>query len=902
MPSSRRKETPLRSLPLALFLALILVSPLAAARTERFVLDNGLTVLLREEHSSPILTMQCWVKAGSNVEGEFQGCGMSHFLEHMLFKGTKRRKVGDYAKEIQSYGGTLNAYTANDRTVYFFTIASAYFDKGLDALSDVIMNATLPADEAVKEQEVIRREIAMGEDSPGRQLWQGLMQAVYRSHPYRDPVIGYLPAYDTLDREKLKRYYEERYVPNNSIFCVVGDFDAAEARKKITKTFEAWKRRPLPMQIMPTEAPQISPRRIERPFHVKNSTCMAAWRGVPVTHPDVYAVDVLGLILGVGKTSRLHRRLKEMDQLVTSVVAHSWTPKDEGLILARMECDYGKVDRALAAMEEEVERVRNELIDPVELDRAKAKVISGAVNRLETIEGIADSIATGEFEVGDPEITDYYVKRIRSITAEDVRRVARRYLLPETRTVYVMHPMDEGPGKARVEGPAPKGDRAARIAALKARLLADSKGKAPRTEAGMGLSLGNTRLEKLRLANGMELIVMERPRLPLVAIAASFKGGGRYEGDRPAGISAFMTEMLVKGTKKHDADTLAAEMEAVGAELATVASPDLYGIRYMGLKDHLDLGLDTICEILSSASFPADEVEKMRTVQLAAIKTERDQAFRAASLDYARLRFPGHPYGRSNLGSPESVQKIDRAALAEYFQASCTPDNGIIAVVGDVKVEAIKAALDRRLRRWSGKARVSECPDSPSVTKKTVEQVPMEGRQQTIVFMGFEGCDVDSPDRYPLEVMNQAITGLGNRLFRNLRGKKSLAYQVGSGLSMGADRRSQRFFIATAPQRVDEALEGLLHEASLLREENLSPEEIERAKNRIIGSFAIDLQTNRSLAASMAYNELMGLGYRYSFGYAQKIQAVTADEIRDVARRYIVPEKRVVAIVGPKGK
>ena len=181
-----------------------------------------------------------------------------------------------------------------------------------------------------------------------------------------------------------------------------------------------------------------------------------------------------------------------------------------------------------------------------------------------------------------------------------------------------------------------------------------------------------------------------------------------------------------------------------------------------------------------------------------------------------------------------------------------------------------------------------------------VEHVPMKDRQQTIVFMGFEGCDQDSPDRYALEVMNQGITGLGNRLFRNLRGKKSLAYTVGSGLSLGADRRSQRFFIATTPARADEAVAGLLHEAERLRNEPLTEEEISRAKNRIIGSFAIDLQTNRSLAASMAYNELMGLGYRYAFGYAQKIQAVTAEEILDVARRTIRPERRVVVLVGPK--
>lgn len=841
----------------------------ALAAPARYVLDNGLTVVHQQERGAPLVTVQVWVRTGSCTEGALQGSGISHFVEHMLFKGTPTRAVGDYAKEIQSYGGSLNAYTTYDRTVYFFTISSRFFEKGLDAIADVVRNSTFPADEVVKEQEVIRREIAMGKDSPRSRLWETMAQTAFRFHHFRDPVIGYREVFDRLTRDDLVAYHAERYVPNNCILSVAGDVSASQLRAAVDASFASWERRAVEPVLEPDEPPQVAPRTVVFPFDVQKTRLQVAWRGVSARDPEVHAVDVLGIIAGNGQTSRFYRRLKEKDRLVFDAFASSWTPVGPGLFIAGAELERANVDRALAAMDEEAALLCRELVSDEELERAKAKVVAGQVLARETVEGMADAIGDGEFQQGDAEYADRAVAAIKAVTREQVRAAARRVLRPETKTVIVLEP---------------RGESVSAVAETSAAAATESPADAVQT---------------FTLPNGLRVLVLERPRLPLATVAVSFLGGSRYETGFPAGIASTLGEMITRGTTTRTAEEIAAALENVGSNLVTVANDEIWGVRAVVLKEYLKLGVDVVSDAILHPTFPGEELDKVKEVQLAAIATERDQPMSAARLDYRRLRYGDHPWGRSPYGTADSVASITPEALRRYLAATATAGRAIVSVVGDVKVDQVRTLLGAAFAALPAGPGTAGAPPVPPVAGVRQDRADLPGKQQAVVIVGFQGCPLDSPDRYPLDVMNGILSGLGNRLFRNLRGLKSLAYSVGSYLDTGLDTKTQIFFIATDPNRVDEATQGLLDEARAMTEALVTDAEIERSKAAIVGEGAISLQENRSLACLMAYDELAGLGYRYHFDYAKKIMAVSREQILDVARRYLTFDRRVVAVVGP---
>jgi zinc protease len=856
---------------------------LKAAETEKFTLDNGLTVLLRKESSAPILTMQMWVRTGSITEDKLLGSGMSHFVEHMLFKGTQKRKVGDYAKEVASYGGRLNAYTTYDRTVYYFTISSSYFDEGLDAISDVLKNAAFPEDEAIKEQEVIRREIAMNDDSPGRQQWQTVVETAYLRHPYRLPICGFLPTYNALTRDDLVEYYRNRYIPNNSIFVVAGDFEPSEARPKIEAAFADWQRKALKPAFYEVEPDQVTPRYVERELAIEKMKVEAVWQGQSLSSPDIYAGDVLSIIAGVGDRSRLHQRLVEKDQLVTSAGCHNWTPLDRGLFMAFFELDDKNLNKALAALDEEIEKLRTELVTEEELARAKAMVLAAAVKKLETIEGIADSIGSGEFDMGNTDYSTYYVERIRKVTAEDVRAAAGKYLIPSTKTTVVFRP---------------KGKKSSLTEADKNKLLADLRSR--RGKGPDKTSIPSVKV--ITLSNGLKVLIEERPRLPIASVAVSFPGGTKYEKGYRSGTSALMAEMLVKGTKKRSAEEIAELVEGLGADLTVEANTELYGLRSTFLKEDLGTILDILADVLINSDFKNSEIEKLRIRQLAAIATERDRPFSDATLDFASLRFGKHPWGRSKLGTEEDVRALTRDEMIDYYKATCTPDNAVLSIVGDVKTDLVVKLLEEKLSRWtSGEVKLTG-EKVPALLQTIEKHFPRAHRKQSFILFGFEGCAQDNDDQYALEVLNNAIGGMGNRLFRNLRGKKSLAYQIGCFHSVGSEKKTQLFYIVTTPERTKEAIDALKAEIQGVIDEGITPEEFERAKNQTLGALAIDLQTNSSIAATMAYHEIMNLGWDFPFLQPEKVRKVTIEDISRVAKKYWTLDRHILAVVGPEVK
>ncbi len=298
---------------------------------QKWILPNGLTVIVQEDRSAPVASVQAWCETGSIYEDERLGAGMSHILEHMLFKGTKTRGGNAIARAVQDVGGYINAYTSFDRTVYWIDVPKAGVNAAIEILSDAMMNSTLPAEEYAKEQEVIRREFAMGFDDPDRMAGQLLFSTAYQRHSYRLPVIGLLDVFNQLTQEQVMQYYKSRYVPNNMTFVVVGDVDAEAVREQLVRHFQDQPARSLKPVYIPPEPPQLGLREVHQEFNTELTRLSLAWHIPEVTHPDVPALDLLSTVLGDGRSSRLYRRVREEAGLAFGVSAYSYTPGEPGL-------------------------------------------------------------------------------------------------------------------------------------------------------------------------------------------------------------------------------------------------------------------------------------------------------------------------------------------------------------------------------------------------------------------------------------------------------------------------------------------------------------------------------------------------------------------------------------------
>jgi len=412
----------------------------------RFVtLDNGLQVMIREDRAAPVVSAQAWCRAGSIHEGQWLGAGLSHVLEHMLFKGTLNRAPGKIDQEVQDAGGYMNAYTSFDRTVYHIDVPNTGAKIAVDILCDIMMNATLPADELGKEMDVIRREMDMNQDDPRQKSGRRLFEVAYTRSPYRFTVIGYPDIFNDLKREDIFNYYKEKYAPNNIFFVVVGDINAAEVEEQIRSAYAKAKARPMPSLPLAEEPKQVAPREVIEEATVELAHMHMSWHIPDVRHPDMPLLDVLATLLGNGRSSRLYQQVREKKGLVNSVDAWTYTPGGAGLfgMSAIMEAD--KFAAAKEAMLAELEKMKNELITAEELTKAVKQFTVATLSPRKTMSGQAQDLGGSWHIANDLNFSQRYLEAVKRATPVDVQRVGREYLTEQNRTMYALLPTGTTP-------------------------------------------------------------------------------------------------------------------------------------------------------------------------------------------------------------------------------------------------------------------------------------------------------------------------------------------------------------------------------------------------------------------------------------------------------------------------
>ncbi len=829
----------------------------------RFTMENGIIGLVKEDRSAPVAAIQLWFGTGSIHEDEYLGAGLSHYVEHMIFKGTPTRGAGDISRELDAAGGRVNAYTTFDRTVFHVVLPSENWEVGLDVLSDAVMNASFPEDEWENEQTVILQEMAMNRDNPRRELSRLLWNSAFRTHPYQHPVIGYKEVFLETTRDDLIAFFHRHYTPDNMIFAVAGDVNARDVEKKARAAFSEFDRRARPPVVVPAEPPQIAPRFARKTGAYEVSRAAWGWHTVPLHHPDAAALDVLAAVIGRGESARLTLEIRDRKQLVHNISAWSFTPGEPGLFGINATFDPEHEEAVMDAVEREIERWRDVPFSEAEIDKARRQVMIDTLGDLQTMRGQVHSVASGEFYAGDPRFSERYLKRLDEVTPDSLHDVLNRYVRKENRTLALLTP----------ERPE------AEVAEETTEPLIDEP-------------------VRLTLTNGIPLIVREDRRLPLVHVAVTFLGGLLSEDEKTQGITQFTSDLLTRGTTTRSARDIAETLESLGARLSPFSGLNSFGVQGMSLTEDLDSLLDIIADILLDSTFPEEEITRQRTRQLAEIRAQREQPFTLADERVRDVLYPGHPYRWTPLGNEDSVSRLARADLKAYLERHLRTGNMAISIFGPLTPDEARAQAERVFAEIPEGDKVvyeREIGDRDLPTRIT-QRKP---HHQTIFLMAFPGVTLLDEHLDTLDVLRTAMSGLSSELAREIRDKRGLVYFVGALQRAGLDPGRFVLYAGTFEEAVEE-LEALMdQEIGRILADGLSEEELARAQEQIVGDYYATLQDSAALAQVSALNELYGLGYDHAFRKEERIRAITNKDIREAASTVFEDEHRVISIVFP---
>ena len=829
-----------------------------------FTLENGLTLIIEEDHSAPVVSVQVWCATGSIDEGKWMGAGLSHILEHMLFKGTRDRKAGDIARQVQDRGGYINAYTSFDRTVYWIDVPSEGVSEAITILADAMMNSTLPEDEYVKEQEVIRREFAMGFDDPGRQSSQLMLRTVFSESPFGHPIIGYLDVYNKLKRDDVMEYYKSRYAPNNLTFVVTGDLDAEKIREQVEHAFKDYSRQPLEPLYVASEPEQIGRRDAHEEFATELTRFSLAWRIPGLTDPDTPALELLGDVLGSGRSSLLNQELREQRQIVHSIDSGVFSLQTEGVFLIQALCDPGQrpaVEKEALAVLEEIKQTGG---TQAELDKARRSMLANQLAGLSTMRGKASDLGSNWLLTRNINFSKDYLDAISRVTPADLKRVAQKYLRDDRLNVTSLNPIGSLTAAGAVETNAVKSE-----------------------------------VKKFVLPNGLRLLVREDPRLPLVSIYAGFRGGLLAENLENNGITRLLSRTLLKGTKNRTAVQIAEQIESAGGRIGSDNGNNSFSVSVEVMKPDLALGLEVLADVLENPTFPEKEMDLEKAAQIAAIKAEDEQITSVARNVLREKLFENHPYALRTSGRVEALQKLSSAELTAFKDEHIVAQNGVLAVFGDVRAEDVLRLVEKNFGAMPAGQLALSNPPRPVGPGAPLNVVEERNKQQAVVMIGYPGADVLSPDRTLLDLLNEASNDLGSRFFNRIREQMGLAYFVGAGNFAGLAPGSFVFFLGTDPKKVEAVTAELQQEIEALSKDGLTEEELARAKKKLLGSEAIRNQSNSAFAATVAVDELVGLGFDNYLRRREQVERATIGDVRDAAGKYFGTSSRVEVVVRP---
>ena len=828
-------------------------------------LSSGLPVIMQVDSAAPVVSAQCWVATGSQHENQFAGSGLSHLLEHMVFKGTNSFTGAELATTVNSMGGQWNAYTSFDRTVYYIDGPSASCDTFLRVLFELVFQPRFPEADFETERDVIRREIDMGKDDPDSAASELLFRTFFQHDLRRHPVIGYRRCFDALTYDNMVEYHRSRYCPSNSILVLSGDFDPVNAMSVLEEMGGSVPFRPLAPTIAQTEPRQLGQRRARMPFAIPVSKTTLAWKTPGLDHPDSPALELLAGVLGGGRSSLLYRRFHEKEGIAHHLGAWAWSPAiGPGMFSISAEADLARRDHLENA-------ILTELNSPIEselgpsLDKARRQVFAQQFKTLATASGRATDLASNWHEARNLDFTRDYLSSLDEVTVEDLHRVAKCYLSPDQVTITSLDPHRKSDSSTAGRSSRPKPE-----------------------------------LTTHSLENGLTLLLRPDPRVPTVSFQGAFNTGRHVENPENCGINLLHASLLTKGTDHYTEGDFADRAESLGANIRASAGNNTSIISSFCLQPDVATVLELCGGALSSPSFDEGALGREKEVQRADLLESLQDPLKTSFRLLRESLFGYQNYGLPMLGTEESLNNIDRGMLQEHHQKFITPENGVLAIFGDINPGQIIEICNRVFASLP-KGRKSNAPGDEASQPSPSDILHNLNKEQTVVTVGYPGAHITSEDIPALEVIHEYCSNMAGPLFTRMREELGLAYYVNATQFHGFGKGLFAFYIGTAPDKAALARQELLTQIEILTQEGIAENRLSHTKTSVLAGDALENQSNHAMAQMCALNTLFGLGPLHHLAHAEKIQSLSREDILRTARKYFGKDP-VIVTVGPDSK
>ena len=825
-------------------------------------LDNGLTVILDSDSSAPVISTQIWVETGSIHEGEFMGAGISHLLEHMVFKGTKSFSGDELSEVVLAAGGQWNAYTTFDRTVYYIDGPADSTDIFLKALTEMVFHPSFPEDEFEKEKDVIRREIDMGLDDPGSRSSRLLFSSALPRDGRAQPVIGHLDLFNLLSHQDMVDYHHNRYTTENAFISISGDFEKSEMLEKLNTLTAELKRSFTKPAIPSIEPSQLGRRSATDSFAIPATKLTLAWQTVGLSHPDSAALDILSTILGGGRSSRLYQNIREKQDICLHIGSWSWiTQSPLGLFCVSAEADSDQIEPLQKAIHAEIEALSHSQLDQLNDELAKAQRIclSSQFKTLTTASGRASDLASNWHESRNLNFTSDYLTAINKVTVADIRSVCVRYLLNDsTLTVTTLTPESE---------------------IVKASI---SKKKSKQRD-----------ISSHTLSNGLQPLLCPDHRTPTVSIQSAIRAGLPSETPATGGISSLLSSLLSKGTSSRSGEEIATTLESLGAGISAGSGNNTSLLSGHCLTPDLPTLLEIFSETFTSPALHQENIDQERKAFLTALK---EQAEDPVSLAFSTLKqslFSNNGYGINSIGTEKSLTDLSQLGLKAHHALHFNSSNSAVAIFGDIDTEQIIELAETHLYSIPKGEKFSY----PEQTISQGETINLQlDKQQAILTLGYQGAELGNPHQHALDLLHAWFSDMAGPLFSRIREELGLAYFCSATQFHGTNSGFFGFYLGTSPDQLELAQKELFNTIENVTDKGMDDKTLQHIKTSWLAKQALSNQSNAAMAQLCAIDTSLGLSPLNHRQTAEKIKQVTTADILAAAQHTFSQKPTTVTV------
>ncbi|WP_334815921.1 M16 family metallopeptidase [Nostoc sp.] len=871
------------------------------------VLENGLTVLTKEVHTAPVVTVQVWYKVGSRNE-EPGVNGIAHQLEHMMFKGTKNRPI-QFGRLFSALGSDSNAFTSYDQTAYYGTVERNKLKALLVLEADRMRNSQIEPEQLASEKRVVISELQGYENSPEYRLNRAVMQAVFPNHAYGLPVGGTKADVEKFEVEQVEKYYRNFYSPDNAVLVIVGDFQTANTLETIKEVFGKLPKRQEAGVISPSLSTQHG-LNLSYPLTALSTAIVlrepGAGRLLQVVYPlpdanqpDVPALDVMDYILTEGRNSRLYQVLvesglaSEVTASVTSLRESGWY---EVLVTAGAKQDLKKIDSMLSSA---IANVAEKGVTSEEVERAKTQLTADVILSNRDITSQAMRLGTDETTVGDYRYTDRYLTAVGLVKPTDIVAVINKYLTKEVRTVGFFEPTQK-----RITEVADKPDSAQTIENFSHGapvLFSEVMKYLPPVDLATD-AIPQVLPNEFKFTNGLRILLLPDRSTPTVTLSGYIQAGTEFDPDNKAGLAAFVADNLLNGTKNKDVLTIAKVLGERGASLDFQTYREGVHIEGDSLADDLPILLEILADVVKNSTFPIKELELHRQQTLTDLQQELDEPSEVARRVFVQSIYPKkHPL--HTFPTEESLQQIQRQDVIDFKTKHYRPDTTVLALVGDFDLDKVRSLIHNKFGDWevSGQAPTLKYP-SVAMPEKIVSVNPvLPDKAQAVTYMGYTGINRYDPRFQAALVLNQILGGdtLSSRLGAEVRDHQGLSYGIYSSFQVGKNAGTFLIEMQTSPEDSSKAIASTRQILQQIHQQGVTVLEVETAKRTLISNYNVSLANPEELTDRILMNEVYGLDKVELHSFTEQIQKVTLTQVNQAARELLHSDQIVVVTAGP---